>query len=82
MELLEASQLKAVHRSHKNHGEETNDQSVVSKSSEESQSDKEDFNNGTDDLQGLDDDSLISTLHSEVSFFLSFPDTLCSLLYF
>ena len=61
-----ASRSKTVGCSHRKHGEETDNQSVTTKSSEGSQSDEEAFDDGAGDLQGLGNDILISTLHSEV----------------
>jgi len=46
---------------------ETDNQSVNTGASEEGQSDEDNFDDGTDDLQGLDDESLITTLRSEVN---------------
>lgn len=68
LELLEAPRSKPVPRDHRNHGQETDDQSVDTSFSKEGQSDEDDFDDGADDLQGLDDGSLIMTLCSEVIF--------------
>jgi len=69
LELLEASRSKPVPHDCRNHGQdlETNNQSVNTSASEEGQSDEDNFNDGADDLQGLDDESLIMALCSEVN---------------
>jgi len=69
LEPPEASRSKAVPRDRRNHGQdsETDDQSVNTGASEEGQSDEDNFDDGADDLQGLDDESLIMTLRSEVN---------------
>jgi len=69
VELPGASRSKPVPRDHRNHGQdsETNDQSINTGASKEGQSDEDNFDDGADDLQGLDDESLITALHSEVN---------------
>ena len=69
LELLEASRSKAVPHNCRNHGQdlETDNQSVNTSASKEGQSDEDNFDDGTDNLQGLDDESLITTLRSEVN---------------
>jgi len=69
LEPLEASRSKAVPRDRRNHGQdlETDDQSINTSASEEGQSNEDNFDNGMDNLQGLDDESLITTLRSEVN---------------
>ena len=69
LEPPEVSRSKAVPRNCRNHGQdlETDDQSVNTSASKEGQSDEDNFDDGADDLQGLDEESLITTLCSEVN---------------
>jgi len=69
LELPEASRSKPDPHDCRNHGQdlETNDQSINTGASEEGQSDEDNFDDGADDLQGLDDESLITALRSEVN---------------
>jgi len=68
-----------AHRHHRSCNQVTDGESVTEHSSEDGQSDEEDFDDGAEGLQGLDEGTLVTKLRSEVLHFCfnSFLSLMC-----